>query len=87
MKKLWSAAKEELRFDNDLLPVEDENMRVIVRAELDVMIARDLLGLTKSEMHYMLDPADYLNEDCGFETFGALKRANSKANSGPETAS
>jgi hypothetical protein len=58
--------------------IEDEEMRQIIRAELDVLVARDLLGLTKNEMHYMLDPADYLKEDCGFETFGALKRAEER---------
>jgi hypothetical protein len=26
-------------------------------------------------MRYLLDPADILGADCGFETFGALKRA------------
>lgn len=29
-------------------------------------------------MRYMLDPSDVLGPDCGFETFGALQRAECK---------
>jgi hypothetical protein len=33
-------------------------------------------------MRFLLDPADILGADCGFETFGALKRAEEKAFAG-----
>jgi hypothetical protein len=57
---------------------EDLPERDRLRAELDVLVARDLFGLTKDEMRYLLDPSDILGPDCGFETFGALKRAEGK---------
>lgn len=56
-------------------PVEQEAEREQLRTELDVLVARDLCGLTADEMRYLLDPSDILGSDCGFETFGALQRA------------
>ena len=41
-------------------------------------MARDLYGLTKDEMRYLLDPADILGPEAEFETFGALKRAEER---------
>ena len=49
-----------------------------MRAEIDVLVARELFGITRDEMRYLLDPSDILGADCGFETFGALKRAEEK---------
>ena len=37
--------------------------------------ARDFFGLTKDEMRYLLDPSEILGNECGIETFGALKRS------------
>lgn len=56
-------------------PAESEPERELLRTEIDVLVARDLFGLTRDEMRYLLDPADLLGADCGFETFGALQRA------------
>ena len=56
-------------------PAETPADRNQLRAELDVLIARDLFGLSRDEMRYVLEPADILGPDCGFETFGALERA------------
>ncbi|MBF0561549.1 MAG: N-6 DNA methylase [Alphaproteobacteria bacterium] len=56
-------------------PVENPDRRAQLRAEIDVIVARDLFGLDKDEMRYLLDPEDVLGSSCGFETFGALKRA------------
>lgn len=55
-------------------PVSDVDLRRQVKAELDVFVARDFFGLTRDEMRYILDPSSILGEDCGIETFGALKR-------------
>ena len=44
-----------------------------------ILVARDMFGLTRDEMRYLLDPTDILGPDCGFETFGALQRAEKKA--------
>lgn len=59
-------------------PVEDLAQRRHLRAELDVLIARDVYGLSKEEIAYLLDPAAILGPDCGFETFGALKRVDER---------
>jgi hypothetical protein len=63
-------------------PCEDPARRRILRAELDVLVARDFFGLTRDEMRYLLDPEDILGFDCGFETFGALKRAEMRLDGG-----
>lgn len=59
-------------------PCEDEAERRKLRNELDTLVARDLFGLNETEIRYVMDPADVLGKDCGFETFGALKRAEIK---------
>ncbi len=55
-------------------PVERERLM----AEIDVLVARDIFQISRDEMRYLLDPSDVLGADCGFETFGALKRAEKK---------
>jgi hypothetical protein len=61
--------------DSIAIPAEDRVDRERLRVELEVLVARDLIGLTIDEMRYLLDPTDILGSDCGFESFGALKRA------------
>ncbi len=63
-------------------PCENPVQRRALRAELDVLIARDFFGLNRDEMRYLLDPVDILGPNCGFETFGALKRAETRASGG-----
>ena len=53
--------------------IEDPARRALIAAEIDVLVARDVYGLTKEEMLYILDPANILGESCGFETFKALR--------------
>jgi hypothetical protein len=53
--------------------VEDPDGRAVLAAEVDVLVAREVYGLTKDEMLYILDPANILGEDCGIETFKALR--------------
>jgi hypothetical protein len=53
--------------------VEDPERRAVLAAEIDVLVARDVYGLTKDEMLYILDPENILGEDCGIETFKALR--------------
>jgi len=76
MEPFWNDAAPLLGLD----PTRDVSCEVPIdrdhlRAELDVLVARDLFGLTRDEMRYLLDPVDILGPDCGFETFGALKRS------------
>ncbi len=53
--------------------VEDPERRAVLAGEIDALVARDVYGLTKDEMLYILDPANILGEDCGIETFKALR--------------
>jgi hypothetical protein len=81
MLEFWNATAPMLGVTAER-PVEDLPERDRLRAEIDVLVARDLFGITRDEMRYVLDPADILGPDCGFETFGALKRAEEKQWSG-----
>lgn len=74
------AAASDLALSPGNVPIADEpGIRRQLRAELDVIVARDLFGLSRDEMRYVLEPADILGADCGFETFGALERAERRA--------
>ena len=53
--------------------VEDPARRAVLAGEVDVLVARDVYGLTRDEMLYMLDPANILGENCSVETFKALR--------------
>jgi hypothetical protein len=53
--------------------VEDPDRRAVLAAEIDVLVAREVYGLKKDEMLYILDPANVLGPDCGIETFKALR--------------
>lgn len=62
----------------DLTPSNDPDERARLAAELDVVVARDLFGLTREEMQYLLEPRDVLGPDCTAETFAALRRAEER---------
>jgi len=80
MRSFWESAAAELApNDGNVEPTEDIHVRRALRAEIDVLVARDVFGLARDEMRYVLDPGDILGRDCGFETFGALMRAECKA--------
>ena len=70
---------------DDIRPCEDPRQRSALQAELDVLVARDFFSLTFDEMRYLTDPSDVLGSDCGFETFGALKRAEARVSGGAFT--
>lgn len=53
--------------------VEDPDRRAVLAAEIDVLVAREVYGLSKNEMLYILDPDNILGKDCGIETFKALR--------------
>ena len=52
---------------------EDPDRRAELAAEIDVLVAREIYGLNKQEMRYILDPANILGEECEIETFKALR--------------
>lgn len=62
----------------NLTPCESPEERARLAAELDVVVARDLFGLTRDEMRYLLEPRDVLGPDCTAETFAALRRAEER---------
>jgi len=79
MTEFWSTTAPMLGLNpRTEAPVVNTQERDQLRAEIDVLVARDLFGITRNEMRYLLDPADILGADCEFETFGALKRAEEK---------
>ncbi|MDE0175189.1 MAG: N-6 DNA methylase [Defluviicoccus sp.] len=53
--------------------IEDPDRRAKVAAEIDTFVAQEVYGLTKNELLYILDPANIFGEDCGVETFKALR--------------
>jgi len=57
----------------DLAPILDPVERARVSAEIDALVGRDVYGLSKREMAYVLDPKDVLGASCTAETFRALK--------------
>jgi hypothetical protein len=78
MDDLWTAAVRLLDIDPQTDGrIEEAEARTAVRSEIDVLVARDLFGLTKDEFRYLIDPADVV-ENAEFETFGALKRAEQR---------
>ncbi len=86
MESFWNRTAPTLGLDPRTdCPCEDPARRRLLRAELDVLVARDFFGLTLDEMRYLLDPGDVLGPDCGFETFGALKRAERRESGGAFT--
>ncbi|MEC9357549.1 MAG: N-6 DNA methylase [Pseudomonadota bacterium] len=56
-----------------LHPCEEPDERAQLMAEINVLVARSLFGLTRDQMRYILDPTDVVGEDCGVETFRALR--------------
>lgn len=76
MADFWHSSADLVGLDvKRFSPETDPTKRRNLATELDVLVARDLFGLSKTDMTYLLDPPEVLGVDCGFETFGALKRA------------
>jgi hypothetical protein len=55
--------------------LEDPLKRHIARAEIEAIYAMKILGLSRTELEFILDPACVSNDFEDYETFGALKRA------------
>jgi hypothetical protein len=54
-------------------PAESADARVQLIAEIDVLVAHEVFGLTRDELRYVLDPDNLLGEGSGIETFKALR--------------
>lgn len=55
--------------------IVDPELRHRIKAEIDVIYAGNILGLSRTEIQFVLDPASLSSEFDDYETFGALKRA------------
>ncbi|HEY1682883.1 MAG TPA: hypothetical protein VGF98_14650 [Candidatus Tumulicola sp.] len=79
MAAFWTSTALLLGMDPDLdQPCEDFAERERLRSELDVLVARDVFGLNRDEMLYLLEPSAVLGPECDFETFGPLRRNEEK---------
>jgi hypothetical protein len=54
-------------------PVENPDARARLMAEIEVLVAREVYGLTHDDLRYLLDPDNLLGPDSGVETFKALR--------------
>jgi hypothetical protein len=54
-------------------PAEDPARRALLMAEIDALVAREVYGLSRDELRYVLDPENILGRGCGIETFKALR--------------
>ena len=55
--------------------IDMPEQRAVVAAEINALVARDVFGLSKHEMFYILNPDNILGPECGVETFKALRNA------------
>ena len=60
-------------------PVEDPDTRAHLMAEIEVLVAREVYGLTRDDLRYVLDPANLLGPNCGVETFKVLRNREDRA--------
>lgn len=61
-------------FDDPPQVVEGEEARARLMAEINVLVAREVYGLSRTEMLYILDPKNTLGPDTDVETFSVLQR-------------
>jgi hypothetical protein len=54
-------------------PVDDPDARARLLAEVEVLVAREVYGLSRDDLLFLLDPDDILGRDSGVETFKALR--------------
>lgn len=61
-----------------LVPVEDPAQRAQLMAEIDVLVAREVYGLDRDDLLFLLDPDNILEADAGVETFKALRNRENR---------
>jgi hypothetical protein len=61
-----------------LVPVEDPAQRAQLMAEIDVLVAREVYGLDRDDLLFLLDPDNILEADSGVETFKALRNRENR---------
>ncbi|MFC3727162.1 N-6 DNA methylase [Neoaquamicrobium sediminum] len=73
MEELRQAAVQQQVVLSSVKVEEDPDRRAEIAAEIDVLVARDVYGLSKQEMLYILDPTNVLGAESDIETFKALR--------------
>ena len=63
-------------------PCEDPSERRCCERSSMCLLREISSYLTRDEMRYLLEPSDVLGPDCGFETFGALRREEARTSGG-----
>jgi hypothetical protein len=56
-----------------ITPVDNPDERARLFAEIEVLVAREVFGLTRDELRYVLDPDNLLGQGSGIETFRVLR--------------
>jgi len=69
-------------FPAELTPVEEPAARAQLMAEIEVLVAREVYGLDRDDLLFLLDPDNILGADCGIETFKALRNREKRAHAG-----
>jgi N-6 DNA Methylase len=64
--------------DDTPQPTEDYSTRERLAAEINVLVASKVYGLTKKDVLYILDPRNVLGPDCGIETFSVLQNREAR---------
>ena len=73
MNEFRLSALDTLGMPQEITPVENQNERSQLFAEIEVLVARDVFGLTRDELRYVLDPDNLLGNGSGIETFRVLR--------------
>jgi len=60
-------------------PSENPDIRALLMAEIDAVVALEVFGLTPDELRYVLDPDNLLGEGSGVETFKALRNREKRS--------
>jgi hypothetical protein len=58
---------------DEMTPVINQERRAEIQAEIEVLTARDVYGLSRQDLLYVLDPANILGDSCEVETFRVLR--------------
>lgn len=66
-------AREDPDHGFDAKQANDPDTRVLLQAEINAMVARDVYGLTRDELRFVLDPAQIEGAECPLETFRVLR--------------
>jgi hypothetical protein len=73
MGEFRRSAPESVGVPEGITPVENPDERAQLIAEIEVLVAREVFGLTRDELRYVLDPDNFLKNESGIETFKVLR--------------